>query len=155
MVKRLVVDASVAIKWLIPQQPEEAGVSQALALLLKVEAGEICLHQPPHFVAEVMGVIARICPDEAQNILCDLLNTDMRREENSEIYATATELSICLNHHLFDTLFHATALHTPEAVYVTADRRYYDKGRIQLSSATILNLLIPWFFPQRRPGVAF
>jgi predicted nucleic acid-binding protein len=62
MVKQLVVDASVAIKWLIPQQPEEADVPQALVLLQKVEDGEIQLHQPPHFIAEVMGVIARICP---------------------------------------------------------------------------------------------
>ncbi len=45
MVKRLVVDASVAIKWLIPQQPEEANVPQALALLQKVEAEKwfLCL----------------------------------------------------------------------------------------------------------------
>ena len=129
MVKRLVVDASVAIKWLIPQQPEEADVPQALALLQKVEAGEIQLHQPPHFIAEVMGVIARICPEEAPDILNDLLYTEMRREEDSEIYATATQLSIRLSHHLFDTLYHATALHTPEAVYLTADERYYDKAK--------------------------
>lgn len=127
--KRLVVDASVAIKWLLPQQPEESDVPKALALMSKVDAGEICLHQPPHFVAEVIGIIARICPEEAQDILNDLLNTDMRREENSEIYATATELSIRLNHHLFDTLYHATALHMPDAVYVTADQRYYDKAK--------------------------
>jgi hypothetical protein len=30
MVKRLVVDAGVAIKWFVPQQPEEADVPQAL-----------------------------------------------------------------------------------------------------------------------------
>ena len=127
--KRVVVDASVAIKWLIPQQPEEADVPKALALMLKVESGEIHLHQPPHFIAEVMGVITRICPEESQGILSDLLSTDMCREENAEIYTTATDLSICLNHHLFDTLYHATALHTPDAVYVTADRRYFDKAK--------------------------
>ncbi len=69
MVKRLVVDASVAIKWLIPQQPEEADVPKALALMLKVESGEIRIYKPPHFIAEVMGVIARICPEESRDIL--------------------------------------------------------------------------------------
>jgi hypothetical protein len=33
MVRRFVVDASVAIKWLVPQRPEEADIPQALALL--------------------------------------------------------------------------------------------------------------------------
>lgn len=103
--------------------------SPSAGAIAKVEAGEIQLHQPPHFIAEVIGVIARICPEEAPDILNDLLYTEMRREEDSEIYATATKLSIRLNHHLFDTLYHTTALHTPEAVYLTADRRYYDKAK--------------------------
>jgi predicted nucleic acid-binding protein len=38
-------------------------------------------------------------------------------------------LSIQLNHHLFDTLYHALALSVPGAILVTADRRYYDKAR--------------------------
>ncbi len=42
--------------------------------------------------------------------------TDNRREENSTVYGTAIKLSIRLNHHLFDTPYHATALHMPEAI---------------------------------------
>jgi predicted nucleic acid-binding protein len=129
MVKRLVVDASVAVKWLVPLRPEEADVPQALALMAKLDAGEISLHQPPHFVTEVMGVITRICPGEAPGILRDLLNIEMGLEESSAIYATATELSIRLRHHLFDTLYHATALHVPDADYVTADAVYFNKAR--------------------------
>jgi len=111
------------------KQPEEADVTKALALLMKVDAGQISLYQPPHFVPEVMGVISGICPEEASGILRDLLNTETCGEESSGIYLTATELSIRLKHHLFDTLSHATALHIPDAVYVTADRRYLDKAR--------------------------
>ena len=33
-----------------------------------------------------------------------------------------------LNHHLFDTLYHAVALEE-KATLVTADRKYYDKAR--------------------------
>jgi predicted nucleic acid-binding protein len=51
------------------------------------------------------------------------------------IYRRAVELAIGLSHHLFDTLYHATALEN-EAVMITADRRYHDKaahlGRIML-----------------------
>ncbi|WP_409409595.1 hypothetical protein AAE485_04075 [Acidithiobacillus ferriphilus] len=32
-------------------------------------------------------------------------------------------------HHLFDTLYHALALLHPEAVLVTADRRYFVKAQ--------------------------
>lgn len=143
MVNRLVVDASVAVKWLVPQQPEEADVSTALALLMRVDAGQISLHQPPHFVPEVMGVISRICPTEAFDILRDLLNTEMCLEENSGIYLTATELSIRLKHHLFDTLYHATALHIPDAVYVTADQRYFDKAHHLGQIALLAEFALP------------
>ena len=51
---------------------------------------------------------------------------------------TACDLAIRLNHHVFDTLYHAVALLTSETTLVTADRRYFDKaqssGRILLLS---------------------
>ena len=48
--------------------------------------------------------------------------------EKAETYATALELSIRHQHHLFDTLYHAVALHVTGASLVTADRRYYEKA---------------------------
>jgi predicted nucleic acid-binding protein len=45
------------------------------------------------------------------------------------IYQRAGSLAVTLNHHLFDTLYHAVALETPEATFVTADDRYLDKAR--------------------------
>jgi predicted nucleic acid-binding protein len=73
--------------------------------------------------------LARENPRKALLNLRDLLNTDFHRVEGSEICATATELAMRLDHHVFDTLYHAVALHTPGATLVTADRRYYDKAR--------------------------
>ena len=145
MVRRVVADASVVIKWLVPQRPEEAGIPQALALLHEVDREGVCLHQPPHFVAEVMGVISRLYPDEAQSILADLLNTAMRIEESPAIYATTIQLSTQLKHHLFDTLYHATALYVPGAVYVTADGRYFEKAKNfgQIAFLAELNLAQP------------
>jgi len=52
----------------------------------------------------------------------DLFNLDLRRVESTGVYMTACDLAIRLNHHLFDTLYHATALHTTGATLFTADR---------------------------------
>ena len=44
-------------------------------------------------------------------------------------YQRAITLATQLKHHLFDTLYHALALETPSATFVTADRRYFDKAK--------------------------
>ncbi len=38
-------------------------------------------------------------------------------------------VAVKLNHHLFDTLYHAVALGTPATTLVTADLRYFRKAR--------------------------
>ena len=132
----LVVDASVALKWLLQVPDSEPDRDRALTLLTGVDDGSIQLVQPAHFIAEVAAVLARANPDAAEANLLDLLNVECSTIETPETYATALELSIRYRHHLFDTLYHAVALHAPGASLITADRRYYDKasgeGRIVL-----------------------
>ncbi|OGS99701.1 MAG: PIN domain-containing protein [Gallionellales bacterium RIFCSPLOWO2_12_FULL_59_22] len=125
----LVADASVAVKWFFRARPDEADAQQALQILAAADAEKVQLHQPPHFIAEVAAVLSREKPGDAQADLADLLNMEFQRVESSAIYATACDLAIRLNHHLFDTLYHAVALHEPNATLITADRRYYDKAR--------------------------
>lgn len=125
----LVIDASVAIKWFLHFRSDEAHADRALEILAGIDACEVELIQPPHFVAEIAAVLAREKPKEAITDLDDLLNVAFKVIEEPAIYATATDLSIRLNHHLFDTLYHATALHTAGAVYITADGRYYGKAK--------------------------
>lgn len=48
---------------------------------------------------------------------------------SNSAYQRAIELSSRLNHHLFDTLYHAVALEE-NATLITADRRYYDKAKV-------------------------
>ena len=100
----VVADASVAVKWFL---------ADALAIFEAAVLGRLKLVQPAHFIAEVAAVLARLKPEEAQDDLHDLLNIERRTADSPEIYATATDLAIRLNHHLFDTLYHALALHTP------------------------------------------
>jgi len=145
-----VIDASVAIKWLIPESPEEQDVPQALALLNALKDERIALYQPAHWEAEIAGVLTRLSPATAVAKIVairSLIFTRVRsliftRVNETTVYATACDLAIRLNHHLFDTLYHAVALHTPESILVTADSRYFEKacalGQISLLSS--LNL---------------
>ena len=82
-------------------------------------------------MAEVCAVLARLKPEQALDDLFDLLQMAQRSAQGPEIYAAAIDLSIRYQHHLFDTLYHAVALHTPGAVLVTADRRYFDKVKVE------------------------
>ena len=125
----LVVDASVALKWFFRACDEEGDTDRALSILTAIDADRIQMLQPPHFLAEMAAVLARTKPDDAQEDLLDLQNVVWQVVEGAEIYSTAMELSIRLQHHLFDTLYHATALSLPEATLITADRRHYNRAQ--------------------------
>ena len=125
----VVADASVAVKWFLPDSRVEDHADLALAILEGAVSGRIKLVQPVHFIAEVAAVLARLKPEEAQDDLLDLIAIERRTADGPEVYATAVELATTLRHHLFDTLYHALALHTTGAMLVTADRRYFNKAR--------------------------
>jgi predicted nucleic acid-binding protein len=125
----LVVDASVAIKWFLHVRDDETHSQQALDILAGIAAETVDLIQPPHFIGEVAAVLAREKPNEALADLTDLINVEFRIAESSAIYATACELAIRLKHHLFDTLYHAVALHAPGAILITADETYHRKAQ--------------------------
>jgi predicted nucleic acid-binding protein len=125
----VVADASVALQWFLADRMDEDHTRQALAILEAAALGNLQLMQPVHFIAEVAGVLTRLKPMHAQDNLFDLLRIEQQTADAPELYATAMELAERLGHHLFDTLYHAAALHTSGATLVTADRRYYDKAR--------------------------
>ncbi len=125
----VVVDASVALKWFMGAGRGEVHVDKALKLLEDVASGALDLVQPPHFVAEVAAVLARLKPDGALEDLLDLQQIQFRVLDRPEVHATALDLAISFKCHVFDTLYHAVALHTPGAVLVTADLRYLRLAR--------------------------
>lgn len=124
-----VVDASVAVKWFLRDTPGEDHVDLALRVLEQSVLGLLPLVQPPHFHAEVAAVLARLKPKNAQDDLIDLLDIEQRVLNTSEAYATALDLAVTYQHHLFDTLYHAVALHTPGSTLITADKRYFEKAK--------------------------
>ena len=130
---KLVVDASVALKWFFRERGDEADLAPALALLRGVQEDRVTLHQPPHFVAEVSAVLASqsSSPRAAHASLRDLLDIEMQIVESEALYARAMSLAARYGHHLFDTLYHAVAFEAGDAVLVTADVRYARKAGIE------------------------
>ncbi len=125
---KLVVDASVALKWMFRLRDDEHDVDKALDLLRAVLDDRAQLAQPPHFIAEMAAVLARESPKFAEAALNDLLDIDMEIVGGKAIYRRAVDLSMRLGPHLFDTLYHAVALETDNTTLVTADERYYRKA---------------------------
>ncbi len=53
---------------------------------------------------------------------------DCHTLDSETVLIQAGRMATVLNHHLFDTLYHAVALSQPDAVLVTADERYFKKA---------------------------
>ncbi|NEX18554.1 MAG: PIN domain-containing protein [Halochromatium sp.] len=141
----LVVDASVALKWFFREREDEDDVEPALALLADIGNDHCRLWQPPHFLAEVAAVLAREKPEAARDDLTDLRLLQWQIVDNQFTYELAIDLSIRLRHHLFDTLYHAAAMRTGDAILVTADETYFNKAR-HLGGIVLLS-----DFPQSLP----
>ena len=124
---RLVVDASVAVKWVLPDSAVESDTDRAAALLNAVQENRLELVQPPHWLAEVAAVISRLRPEVANEAVDLLAALELAVEADAEIYKRASRIARQFDHHLFDTLYHALALER-DAVLVTADDRYLRKA---------------------------
>lgn len=123
------MDASVVVKWLFPAAPEEPHTEQALLLLDDIRTGSIEVLQPVHWLAEALAVTTRLAPDVAREAGPLLWAMELPVVDTPEVYQRAVALASELDHHLFDTLYHAVALETPGAQLITADMRYYRKAR--------------------------
>jgi predicted nucleic acid-binding protein len=120
----VVVDASVAVKWFLPLSSDEPDAGLALDLLQAYRDDLIELLEPPIWQAEVAAVLARLVPDVSERLVWRLLAFDHTSASGVKVYLKATHLAVSLQHHLFDTLYHASALMHPSAVLITADERY-------------------------------
>ncbi len=125
---RLVVDASVVVKWLFANPEREEHTELATTLMSAIVQEKVDAVQPVHWLVEVGAVLARATPDKAEQDIVLLSALGLAVQNGPEILKRACRLAIDLNHHLFDTLYHAVALET-ESVLVTADEHYLFKAR--------------------------
>ena len=134
----LAVDASVALKWVFPHREGEAQVEQALTALEHIRQGRVSVLQPPHWLAEVAAVVARLEPRRAPDVVSLLHAMELPVSDEAAVYQRACELAVALRQHVFDTLYHAVALSRPDGMLLTADEQYYRRavgtGRVTLLS---------------------
>jgi len=123
-----VVDASVAVKWALPVQDGETHQEEALTLLKDIQQGKGQVLQPPHWLAEVGAVLTWLAPKQSIHMLQTFLAMELPITTEWEVYEQACRLSVDLNHHLFDTLYHAVALQSSDTFFITADVQYFRKA---------------------------
>jgi predicted nucleic acid-binding protein len=131
-----VLDASVILKWFLENRADEEDVEAAMDILRRVRNDEVETVQPVHWCAEVLAVLAREEPLFVESAAGLLDEVAFVVADGWHIYRRAAEMSVTLNHHLFDTLYHAVALEHG-AELITADKKYFDKAR-KLGSITLL-----------------
>ena len=123
-----VLDASVALKWFFADREDEPLVAPAIALLQRFHTSEDRFLCPPHFITEMAAVLARESPDTANDSVNDLLTMTWETMADEGVYRRAITLAKSLDHHLFDTLYHAVAL-VHGGTLVTADAKYFKKAK--------------------------
>jgi predicted nucleic acid-binding protein len=121
----VVLDASVIIMWVFADRAEESHSFQALQILHLIKEARLTVVQPPHWLAEAAAVIARLDPGRARRAVSLLYALELPVITDVDVYQKACDLSSSLGQHVFDTLYHAVALHESGATLVTADERYY------------------------------
>jgi len=124
---KLVVDASVAVKWFFHNKAGEQDVAQALNILYTLQAGGADAIQPPHWLVESMSVLVREAPPFAEEALEILTALELPVMIDSAAYRLGASLSPQLKHHFFDTLYHAIAIEQG-AMLITADDSYFAKA---------------------------
>ncbi len=105
-----------------------ADVNHALHVLQEINAAKLTPLQPPHWLAEAAAVIARLHPEIARQATELLYAMQLPVQDGLEVYARSVDISKELDHHVFDTLYHAVALEHG-ATLISADEKYYRKAQ--------------------------
>jgi len=120
---RLIIDASVAVKWIVPEE----GTIEALRLL-----EHLPLSAPDLLVAECANILwkkatrGEISPDEAGIAARLLQSSAVETIPSRPLLTKATLMAIELEHPAYDCLYLALAAER-QWPFVTADQRLLDK----------------------------
>lgn len=118
---RYVVDASVGIKWFLPEIHSEAAI--------RLSSLKASLHVPAFFYLELGNVLSKrirrneLTPEEGETILKELQRVPLQNHSNERLMKPAFVLAIQTRRSFYDCLYLALA----EAVdgrVVTADRKF-------------------------------
>jgi predicted nucleic acid-binding protein len=125
---RIVIDASVIVKWIIPDPDREPNTEEALQLLGDLREARVEVLQPLHWLTEVAAVLSRLRPEAAEPAI-DLLDAlELPSTGDVATLKRASRIAVALNHHLFDAFYHAVAFEHGGCL-VTADDHYFRKAK--------------------------
>ena len=117
-----VVDASVAIKWFIPEIHSEAALQ---AKLLRQR-----LHVPAFMTMELGNVLAKkirrgeLIREDGRTILKEFRHLPLQRHADVRLFPAAYELALDTQQNVYDCLYLALA-EAVDGQLITADRKFY------------------------------
>ena len=135
--RRLVVDASVAVKWLISEEGSVAAVelySHDLhaPTLLRIEVGN---------VLRTLSTRGALTGHQAREAFDLLLNAPVTwHEPDADLLRTSLAISMTLKHPIYDCVYLALAIGLGSAL-VTADRRFHRAVSAKAELEDIMSLL--------------
>ncbi len=118
---RLVVDASVSVKWLVAEEDFEAARELA--------TGGHELHAPRLMTAEIGNALwskarrGQLEYDEAGAMMASIAEMPVQWHADETVGADAVRLALAFDRPIYDFMYLALALHIG-AIVVTADRRF-------------------------------
>lgn len=130
---RVVVDASVAAKWFLP---DEEDVAQANSLLTQLARGSLILLAPDILWPEVssaitvatLGRVSRLTMAAGERQISRCLNTDLDIYPSRDFMIAAFRLVHVHSCAIYDALYLALADHF-DIPFITADRRFFQRVR--------------------------
>jgi predicted nucleic acid-binding protein len=129
VIRLVVPDASIIIKWALPPAGERAA-ERALRFLAEWQAGTVDLVAPSIWRYEVANVLARKAPDSALALVGALLELGLPTvDPDDQLLAEAVSIAVRLpGISVYDAAYHALALRVRGA-FLTADERYFRRAR--------------------------
>jgi predicted nucleic acid-binding protein len=134
--RRIILDASVAAKWVLPQEAE-ALRTEARAVLKAHEERTVALITPELFWAEMGNLLWKACRrgelerEVARRQMDALLALGLTTQANPSLAAHALGLALAYDRTVYDATYLATALDC-EATLLTADERLVNAVRGKL-----------------------
>ena len=119
---RYVVDASVAIKWFLPEIHSEAA--------LRLRRLRYRLHVPSFITLELGNVLVKkiqrgeLTRAEGDMILKELKHLPLQRHADERLFAAAYQLAVDTQRSVYDCLYLALA-EAVDGIMITADHKFY------------------------------
>lgn len=119
--RRYIIDASVAIKWFVPEIHSDAA--------LRSRYGGSHLYVPAFMILELGNILAKkirlneLTARDGETILRELKRLPLQRHADERLFAAAYRLALDTRSSLYDCLYLALA-EVVDGIMVTADRKF-------------------------------